>query len=253
MAVVNSAFGKRFYGDPAPIGRHFNSHFTYTIVGVVADVAKQLGMEQGAPIATEPVFYIPATQTPQDVVNIAHIWFSPSWIVRTSGPIQGLAAAMQRALAKVDPNLPVSGFYSMDQILAEQLQKQRVEVLLLATLAGLALLLSAIGVYTLVSNLVVQRTREIGIRMALGSTVQQAMLHVGSSGVIAAVSGLISGIALSFLTLRVLAGEIYGIRIYDPVTLITVPLLLALIAGGASFLPTLRISRIQPADTLRSE
>jgi MacB-like periplasmic core domain len=254
VAVVNTAFGKRFFGDPSPIGHHFNTgKITYTIVGVVADVAKQPGMESGAPIATEPVFYLPVTQTPQGIVNIAHIWFQPSWIVRTSGPIQGLTVAMQRALAKADPNLPVSGFYSMEQILAEQLQKQRVEVLLLATLAGLALLLSAIGIYALVSNLVVQRTREIGIRIALGSTIQQAMLHVGSSGVTAAVAGLISGIALSFLALRVLSSEIYGIRTYDPVTLIAVPLLLALIAGAASFLPTLRISRIQPADTLRSE
>jgi ABC-type antimicrobial peptide transport system permease subunit len=73
----------------------------------------------------------------------------------------------------------------MEQILAGQLQKQRVEVSLLATLAGLALTLSAIGIYALVSNLVVQRTREIGIRIALGSTIQQAMLRVGSSGVIA--------------------------------------------------------------------
>jgi predicted permease len=254
VAVVNTAFGKRFYGDPSPMGRHFAiDKTTFTIVGVVADVAKQPGMEQGAPIATEPVFYLPVTQTPQSLVNIAHIWFQPSWIVRTNGPIRGLTVAMQRALAKADPNLPVSGFRSMDQILAEQLQQQRVEVLLLATLAGLALLLSAIGIYALVSNLVVQRTREIGIRMALGSTIQQAMLHVGSSGVIAALAGLVSGLVLAFFALRVLSSEIYGIRMYDPVTLTAVPLLLALIAIGASFLPTLRISRIQPADTLRSE
>ncbi len=141
----------------------------------------------------------------------------------------------------------------MQQILNEQLQKQRVEVLLLTVLAGLALLLSAIGIYALVSNLVVQRTREIGIRIALGSTVGGAMLHVGSAGVVAAVAGLLAGIGLSFVALRVLSSEIYGISAYDPVTFITVPLVLAIIAGAASFLPTLRISRIQPADTLRAE
>jgi len=222
-------------------------------VGMVADIAKRSGGGGNAPLVTEPVCYMPATQTPQDLVNIAHIWFQPSWIVRTNGPIRGLTAAMHRALAKVDPSLPVSGFYSMEQILAEQLQRQRVEVLLLTTLAGLALMLSAIGIYALVSNLVVQRTREIGIRIALGSTIQNAMLHVGSSGVVAAAAGLVSGIALSFLALRVLSSEIYGIRTYDPVTFIAVPLLLTSIAGAASFLPTLRISRIQPADTLRAE
>jgi ABC-type antimicrobial peptide transport system permease subunit len=102
-------------------------------------------------------------------------------------------------------------------------------------------------------NLVVQRTREIGIRIALGSTISGAMLHIGSSGMIAAGAGLASGLALSFLALRGLSSQIYGVRTNDPATLITVLLLLAFIAVAASFLPTLRISRIQPADTLRAE
>ncbi len=125
--------------------------------------------------------------------------------------------------------------------------------MLFATLAGLALLLSAIGVYALVSNLVVQRTREIGIRIALGSTIRQAMVEVGSSGAIAAGGGLLAGLALSLIARRVLSSEIYGVRTYDPVTFLAVPVLLASIAGIASFLPTLRISRIEPAETLRAE
>jgi ABC-type antimicrobial peptide transport system permease subunit len=190
---------------------------------------------------------------PQGLVNVAHVWFQPSWIVRTRGAVTGLSESMQRALAAADPNLPFSGFRSMDQVLARQLRLQRIEVLLLATLAGLALLLSAIGIYALVSNLVLQRTREIGIRIALGSTIRQAMFHVGSAGAVAAAAGLMLGLALSFATLRVLAGRIYGVRPYDPLTLIAVLILLAAIAGAASFLPTLRISRIQPAETLRAE
>ncbi|MGB6946133.1 MAG: FtsX-like permease family protein, partial [Bryobacteraceae bacterium] len=187
------------------------------------------------------------------LVNIAHIWFQPSWIVRTGGPIQGLTASMQRALADADPSLPFSGFRSMQQILAEQLQQQRIEVLLLAVLASLALILSAVGIYALVSNLVVQRTREIGIRIALGSTAAQAMVQVGRPGIVAAAGGLVLGIALALLATRILASQIYGISEYDPVTFLTVLLILALVAGAASFLPALRISRIQPADTLRSE
>jgi predicted permease len=254
VAIVNMAFGRRFFGNPSPIGFHFNTAgATYTVVGVVSDVAKRPGVDRAAPIGTEPVAYLPASQTPQGLINIAHIWFQPSWIVRTNGPIPGLNQAMQRALADADPNLPFSGFHSMDQILAGQLQQQRIEVLLLASLASLALLLSAVGIYALVSNLVVQRTREIGIRIALGSTTAQAMVHVGAPGVIAAAGGLVSGIALAGLTMRILSSQIYGISAYDPVTFITVPLLLALTAGAASFLPALRIGRIQPADTLRSE
>lgn len=254
VAIVNLAFSRRFFGSPSAIGYHFKTEGTsFTIVGVVGDVAKQPGMERNAPIGTEPVAYLPASQTPQGLVNIAHIWFQPSWIVRTNGPIKGLTASMQQALADADPNLPFSGFRSMQQILAKQLQEQRIEVLLLATLAGLALLLSTIGIYALVSNLVVQRTREIGIRIALGSTTAQAILHVGSSGVIAAAGGLVSGIALAFLAMGILSSQIYGVSTYDPVTFITVPLILAFTAGAASFLPALRISRIQPADTLRAE
>jgi predicted permease len=254
VAIVNMAFGRRFFGNPSPIGFHFNTAgATYTVVGVVSDVVKRPGVERAAPIGTEPVAYLPASQTPQGLINIAHIWFQPSWIVRTNGPIPGLNQAMQHALADADPSLPFSGFHSMGQILAGQLQQQRIEVLLLASLASLALLLSAIGIYALVSNLVVQRTREIGIRIALGSTTAQAMVHVGAPGVIAAAGGLVSGIALAFFAIRILSSQIYGISAYDPVTFITVPLLLALTAGAASFLPALRISRIQPADTLRSE
>jgi predicted permease len=254
VATVNVAFGRRFFNNPAPIGYHFNTaNTTYTIVGVVGNVVKQQGIQPTAPIGTEPVAYLPVSQTPQDLINIAHIWFQPSWIVRTQGPIRGLNAAMQRALADADPNLPFSGFHSMQQILSDQLQQQRVAVLLLAAMASLALLLSAVGIYALVSNLVVQRTREIGIRMALGSTSARAILQVGAPGILAAAGGLAAGMALTLLTMRVISSQIYGISAYDPVTFIAVPLILVLTAGAASFLPALRISRIQPSDALRVE
>lgn len=124
---------------------------------------------------------------------------------------------------------------------------------LLAVLAGLTLLLSAVGVYGLVSNPIVQRTREIGIRMALGSSIPKAMADVGSAGLVAAGFGLIAGIALSFAALRVLRSELYGVRGYDPLTLTIVPVILAVIAAAASFLPTLRITKIDPSATLRTQ
>lgn len=252
--VVNVDFAREFFNEPNPIGRHIqNSNHIYTIVGVAANVAKRPGMGGDAPIATEAVFYLPATQIDQGLVNVAHVWFQPSWIVRTTGPVQGLSSAMQKVLTQVDPGLPFSGFHSMEEILAESLAFQRVEVVLLGVLAGLALLLSAVGIYGLVSNLVVQRTREIGIRMALGSSIRQAMVDVGSAGVVAAAVGLVSGLALSFVALRVLRSELYGVRDYDPLTLTAVPVFIAVIAAVASFLPTLRITRIDPAITLRME
>jgi predicted permease len=254
VAVINVDFARRFFNELNPVGRHIQiEKHTYAIVGVVANVAKRPGMSQDAPIATEPMFYLPATQMEQGLVNVAHIWFQPSWIVRTAGPVQGLTSAMQKALSQVDPNLPFSGFHSMQDLLAKNLTYQRVEVALLGVLAGLALLLSAVGIYGLVSNLIVQRTREIGIRMALGSSIHQAMIDVGSAGIMAAGCGLIAGLALSFVVLRVLRSEIYGVRDYDPLTLMAVLVVIAVIAAAASFLPTLRITRIDPAVTLRME
>ena len=254
VAVVNTEFGRMFYNDPNPVGRHFRSESTtYTIVGVVGNVVKQPGMQQDAPLSTESMFYVPASQINQAIVNLANEWFQPSWIVRTNGPIGSLTGQMQQALARVDPGLPFSGFYSMEDLLHQQLQMQRIEVALLGTLAGLALLLSAVGIYALVSNLVVQRTREIGIRIALGSTLTQAMQHIASSGVTAAIGGVGVGLVCSFFVLRVMKSALYGVGTYDPLTLISVPLLLVGIAAVASLLPALRIARIDPAETLRAE
>jgi predicted permease len=254
VAVVNVDFGRQFYQDNNPLGRHFSSEgATYTIVGVVPDVVKSLGMTQGAPLDTEPMFYVPAAQINQKIVNVANMWFQPSWIVRTRGPVGGLTGKMEQALAAVAPGLPFSGFYSMEDLLHQQLLMQRIEVTLLGTLAVLALLLSSVGIYALVSNLVVQRTREIGIRIALGSTLGQAMRKIASSGVAAALGGVVVGLGGSFFVLRVMKSAIYGVGTYDPVTLVTVPLLLVTVAAAASLLPALRIARIDPAETLRSE
>ena len=255
VTVVNQDFARRILRDSSPLGRHIRLEGkTYAVVGVVENVAKSPGLEQGAPIATEPVFYVPAGQMSQGLVNVAHMWYQPSWIVRARNSDKAvIVRRMQEALAKVAPDLPFSGFQSMSQILAEQLQQQRIEVALLGTLSGLALLLSTVGIYALVSNLVVQRRREIGIRMVLGSSIGQAMLDIGSTGAIATLAGMVAGVALSFVALRVLESQIYGVQVYDPVTLVTVPVLLALIAGVAILLPTLRITRLQPAETLRAE
>jgi len=255
VAVVNLDFAHEFFLEPNPVGRQVAiSGHTYTIVGVAANVTKSPGMSREAgPMATESVVYLPADQTDQALVNMAHVWFQPSWIVRTAGPVEGLNASMQKALMSIDANLPFSGFHSMSDLLAENLRLQRAEVALLSTFGGLALLLSAVGVYGLVSNLVAQRTREIGIRMALGSSAERAMFEVGSTGVVSAGLGVAVGLALSFAVLRLLHSAIYGVDQYDPWTLTIVALTLAVVSIVASCLPTMRITRINPAQTLRME
>jgi predicted permease len=254
VAIVNQTFARRFLGANDAVGRHIKTNGkTYTVVGVVGDVTKRPGVMASAPLDKEAVFYLPATQMQRGMINMAHVWFQPSWIVRTNGPIAGLPESMQKALAETDPSLPFAGFQSLKELQAEALQQQRFEVLLLGALAALALLLSLVGVYGLVSNMVTQRTREIGIRMALGSSVRQAMVEVGISGIAAVGLGMAAGLALAAVAVRIIKSELYGVKIYDPVTFAAVLLLLIFAATAATFLPTCRIAHIDPASTLRAE
>jgi predicted permease len=251
VAVVNQTFVRKFFHGENPIGRHLDKD--WMIVGVVADVAMAPGIDAVAPLAGEQTMYVPATQMEAKQLSLIHVWFQPSWIVRTAGPVEGLTAQMQRALAAADPNLPFSGFYAMRDLLALTLATQRVEVALLSAMAALALLLSAVGIFALAANIVAQRTREIGIRIALGSTIRQAMVHIGAPGVGAATTGIILGLILCAGALRVMHSALYGIGAYDLPTLLTVVLMLAAVTLIAVTVPTLRIASIDPAKTLRDE
>jgi predicted permease len=251
VAIVNRTFVNKFFHGENPIGHHINKDIM--IVGVVEDVAMAPGIDATAPVTGEQMFYIPATQVPPSLLAMVHVWFQPSWIVRTSRPVDGLTAQMQRAFAAVEPNIPFSGFYSMHDLLAKTLVMQRVEVALLTTMAVLALGLSAIGIFALVANIVAQKTREIGIRIALGSTIRQAMTHIGSLGATAAAVGLILGLILCAAALRAMQSVLYGINAYDLPTILAVIAMLAAVTLVATTLPALRIARIEPARTLREE
>ena len=251
VAIVNQAFMRKLFHGANPVGRYVDKNMV--IVGVVEDVAIAPGLVAGAPLTGEEAMYIPAAQKDARSLSLVHVWFQPSWIVRTAGPVEGLNAQMQRALASADPNLPFSGFYSMRDLLVKTLATQRVEVALLGAMAALALLLSAVGIFALVANMVAQRTREIGIRMALGSTVSQAMVQIGRCGVGASVLGLFLGLVLCAGALRVMRGVLYGVGVYDAPTILTVVLTLACVTLIATTVPTLRIAGIDPAKTLRDE
>jgi predicted permease len=251
VAVVNQAFSRKFYGGSNPVGRYINKDTL--IVGEVADVSVSSGLDSDAPLTSEQALYVPAAQVNEQYLALVHVWFQPDWVVRTVGPIQGITAEMQRALAGVDPNLPFSGFYSMNDLLAQTLVIQRIEVALLGAMSALALLLSAVGIFALVANVVTQRTREIGIRMALGSTVGQAMLQIGRSGTGASLLGVVLGLVLSAGALRVMRTVLYGVRVYDAPTLTAVVLTLVFVTLLATILPTLKIAKIDPANTLREE
>jgi predicted permease len=253
VAIVNESFARKFMGKTDVVGRHIRSgNVTFLIVGMVGDVTKKPGLIS-APLSSEVTYYIPAAQVDQKFLSLVHVWFQPSWIVRTSAPVNGISEAMQKAISQVDPALPIASFHRLSDLQALALRQQRFEVFLLGTLAALALLLSLVGVYGLVSNMVAQRTREIGIRMALGSSVRQAMVEVGSSGIVAVALGLAGGLTLSAVSLHLIKSELYGVKTNDPVTFAAVLALLVLSALAASLLPTRKIARINPASTLRAE
>jgi predicted permease len=254
VVIVNESFARKFMGTTNVVGRHISSAGTVSlIVGVVGDVIKKPGLMPEAPLSSEVTYYMPAAQVDGPSAAMLHVWFQPSWIVRSQRPIAGLSESMQKAIASVDPQLPIASFHRLSDLQALALRQQRFEVFLLGTLATLALVLSLVGVYGLVSNMVVQRTREIGIRMALGSSVRQAMMEVGSSGIAAVSLGLAGGLALSAVSVRLIKSELYGVQTYDPLTFLAVLALLIIAATAATFLPTRRIANIDPASTLRAE
>jgi predicted permease len=251
VAIVNQMFVRKFFHGASAVGRYVDKDTM--IVGVVENVAKEPGIDSVAPLTGEETMYVPAAQMEARQLSLLHVWFQPSWIVRTAGPVEGLTVQMQRALATVDPNLPFSGFYSMRDLLAKTLATQRVEVALLSAMAALALLLSAIGIFALVANIVAQKTREIGIRIALGSNIRQAMVHIGAPGVRASALGVVLGLILSAGALRAIRSVLYGVDVYDVPTILTVVFMLASVTLIATTVPMLRIARIDPAQTLRDE
>ncbi len=234
------------------MGRTLNKGLV--IVGMVDDVQLSSGLDPVAPLQTEETVYVPAAQITQPAyLAVIHTWFQPGWIVRTASPVEGLTAQMQRALANADPGLPFSGFYRMSDLEAQTLATQRIEVALLGAMAALALLLSVVGIFALVANIVAQRTREIGVRIALGSPMRQAMIGIAAPGIRASAWGLILGLIVCGGALRVLRSVLYGVGVYDGPTILAVVLAFSVAALAAAVVPALRVARIDPAEALRDE
>src|SRR5262249_26955594 len=176
VVVVNETFVQRHSRDDDVMGRQMEAGgAARTVVGVVGDIQQKTGFGNLGPVAPAPAVYIPAAQTAGLRLALLHTWFSPSWFVRRRGPQQGAVAEMRRAMESVDRLLPFAKFRTFDQLRSEAVATERAQALLLTTLAGLALLLAAIGLYGLVANSVAERRRELGIRLALGATSLQAV------------------------------------------------------------------------------
>ncbi len=249
VAIVNEAFVKRYFKNGDILGQPLSAGI---VVGIVGDVLEaRAGWGNYGPVASIPMIYIPATQA--QGLTLLHTWFSPSWIVRSSLDGPQVAKAIEDATRSADPLLPMASFRSVRDVKLESLTFQRFLAVLAGTIAALAMLLSAMGIYGLISNLVTERTKELGIRMALGSGVGRAVEVALRPGLTWVLGGVALGTAAALALERFLKSFLFGVQPGDPITLVAVGLGLLLATALASLIPASRIARLNPADTLRSE
>jgi predicted permease len=254
VAVVSSLLAKTFFGVSDPIGREVvQNGGSVQIVGLVDDLPMKGSLEGYSPIAAMPLMFVPAAQIPDGLFQVINTWFAPSVVVRTSLPPTHMASIMQRTIASVDPLLRFSGFHGIDDIRSDTLARQQFQAVVMSLLAGLSLFLAAIGIYGLMSNTVVERTREIGIRMALGATARQVIGAMAAHGLALAAVGIIVGFLVSLGAVPLLRHMIWGIKPTDPAIFAGTSAVLLGVATAAILIPALRIVSLNPAETLRNE
>lgn len=246
VAVVSRAFADRFFPGGDPIGRRINldddpatDEPWFTLVGIVGDV-RHRGFD-GPP---RPEIYFPHTQLP---------WRFGTVLLRGRGDPAALGGAVRTALAEVDPDLPVVKMRPLGEDLAASTAQRRFLTVLLALFAALAAGLAALGLYGVIAYGVVQRRREIGIRMALGARPAAVLGSVIRRGLAYAAAGVALGAAGALALRRLLAAQLFEISAADPATYAAVALLLAAVAALASWLPARRAAAVDPAITLRAE
>jgi predicted permease len=254
VVVVSESFARKYFHGDA-LGRHLKSGQEISeIVGICGDVQQHSGLSgDEGPLSVEPTVYLPVSQLNDGFVKLIHTWFSPKWVVRTSGPTANLTGQIRAAVAAVDPRLPVAHFRTVDELRGRYTSSQRYLAALFSILAGLALLLAAIGLYGLISHSIAQRRHEIGIRLALGATARQTIAGVMRPGILLSMVGIGAGLGLSLVAVRFLRSMLWGVRETDPVTFVTTAAILLLVAALASLAPALRILHMDPAETLRNE
>ena len=217
--------------DPAP----------RTIVGLVADV-RENGLDQELP----PILYVPVSQISPPFASMLVTFLPINVLIRTEGASAGLASAHERSVWAVDPEQPVTEVRWMDDLLSRSLDGRRFGALVLGLLTLIALLLAAIGIYGILSYVVEQRTREIGVRMALGASGAMVLRMVVGEGMGAVFRGLTFGLAGAFVLTRLLANQLVGVGIHDPAAFALAPAILLVVAFLACSLPAYRVSRLHP-------
>ena len=241
VAVVNQAFKKKFFPNEDPLGHRLKSkNHLYEIAGVVGDVKHD---DLSAP--TSPELYLSYLQA--DL---------PQWtyfVVRSRIEPAALTASIREAMKEIVPDEPITRVYSMTRLLERWISPQKFNTLLLAIFAGLALVLAAIGIYGVIAYSVAQRTREIGIRIALGADRINILRLILRQGTRIGILGLVIGTAAAYLFTRALSSMLYGVNPHDPLIFTGIAVSLFVVVVMASYIPARRATRVDPLIALRYE
>jgi predicted permease len=239
--VVSEAAARRFWPGEDPIGRIVQANYgnPAEVVGVVGDV-RQAGLAEAPP----PVVYFNHRTAPRSMATI---------VVRTASDPRGLAEPVRQAVREMDPNQPVRSIRTLEDVFSESIARDRFFTLLFALFGGLALALAAVGVYGVLAYSVSQRTREMGVRMALGAQRGDVLRMVIREGMLLVVGGLVLGGLAALLLTRALESQLHEVGARDPLTFALAPVVLCAVALVACYLPAQRATRVEAATALRAD
>jgi putative ABC transport system permease protein len=240
VALINEALANRYFPNEDPIGKQLNvegQRAPREIIGIIGDL-KQIKLDG----EVRPEIYVPFLQ---------FTVFSMSFVVRTSSDPSSMTSSILQQISRVDPDQPVFRVKTMDQYLGESMGQRRLSTTLLGAFAAFALVLAAIGVYSVMNYLVSQRRHEIGIRMALGANQGEILKLVVGQGMWISLLGIGIGIAAALLLTRIMTSLLYGITPSDPLTYIANSLILLAVALLACLIPARRAMSVDPIIALR--